>query len=190
MILLPLLLLWVGCGKPAETPKTVSQLRDVAVAARDEAKSAQGPEAAELAAKKAEAAAAAELAQQADLELARAVQIWPNNPVAVYLTGERLAADGLYEKAADCLERACRDTKQQRLAERIARRAREVRDRGESAEPLLTDFGFLCDVAVGYVADAAKESEAARRLDESIATATQFGKRLLLHVPGIGGEKP
>jgi len=50
MILLPLLLLWVGCGKPAEPPKTVAQLRDVAVAARDEAKSAQEPQAADLAA--------------------------------------------------------------------------------------------------------------------------------------------
>ena len=61
--------------------------------------------------------------RKADLELVRAMRLWPNNPVSVFLTGERLAATGEYEKAAESLARASRDTSQEWLANRIAQRA-------------------------------------------------------------------
>ena len=32
--------------------------------------------------------------KRADVEIVRAMKVWPNNPVSVFLTGERLAADG------------------------------------------------------------------------------------------------
>lgn len=76
--------------------------------------------------------------RQADLELVRAIKIWPNNPLSVYLTGERLAASGEYERAADSLEEMAHGTSQEWLAKRVAQRARELRDRRGEAEPLLT----------------------------------------------------
>lgn len=122
--------------------------------------------------------------READLQIVRAMQAWPDNPVAIYLTGERLAATGEYEKAADSLEHACRGTKHEWLAKRIAERARDLRDRKEKAEPLLTEFGFVREVAVQYVWEAANESEAAARVRKGIATAREFGEKMLASLPG------
>ncbi|MCL2641322.1 MAG: hypothetical protein FWD53_10785, partial [Phycisphaerales bacterium] len=62
-----------------------------------------------------------------ELELTRAMNAWPDNPITVYLTGERLAADGQWEKAADSLETALAGTKDKWLAAAIAERARVIR---------------------------------------------------------------
>ena len=127
--------------------------------------------------------------RRADLELVRAMRVWPNNSVSVFLTGERLAAEGQYEKAADSLEQAARGTQHQWLAERITQRARQLRDDEGEAEPLLTDKRFMCEVALHYIGEAAKQSEAAESLQQSVAAAKQFGNNMLEHLPGVGTGK-
>jgi Flp pilus assembly protein TadD len=66
--------------------------------------------------------------EAADREIVRSMQIAPNNPVSIFLTGERLAANGEYEKAADSMEDLVRDPDQKWLAKRVSARARELRD--------------------------------------------------------------
>jgi len=120
--------------------------------------------------------------RKADLEVVRAMQVWPDNPLAVFLTGEKLAADGQYEQAAESLEKAATGTQYEWLAKKLSARAREVRDRKGDAKPLFTDIGFLCDVMVYCVAETAEE-KAPRQLKGVVAAARSLGKRFLDALP-------
>ena len=122
--------------------------------------------------------------RRADLELVRAIQVWPNNPASVFLTGERLAADGQREPAATSLERAAADTRYAWAAERIARRARQLRDQQGEAEPLLTDTAFLGQLVAQYLLEAAEQSAAAQQLQRAVAAARDFGAMVIERLPG------
>ena len=122
--------------------------------------------------------------KRADVEIVRAMKVWPNNPVSVFLTGERLAADGKYEEAADSLEKAAAGSDLDWLASKIADRARQLRDQRGETEPLLHDPAFLRDVLLRYLFETAKDSEPAQRLRGWIDSAQHFGKRLLDKLPG------
>lgn len=117
---------------------------------------------------------------KADAELAKAVAIWPDNPVSVYLTGERLAADGKYEAAAKSMERAAHGTQHEWLAARIAQRARQVRDSKGKADSLLLDRTFARDVALHYITEAASESagQASQELQDYVDTVRNLGQRM------------
>jgi len=124
----------------------------------------------------------------ADREIMEAVKADPQGPLAAFLTGERLAANGEYEKAAESLESAARAKGgDEWLARRVTERAREIRDKKGGAEPLFCDTGFLCQVALHYVGEAAKRSEPARKLQRSLDSAKGFGAQFRRHLPG--GEK-
>jgi hypothetical protein len=119
---------------------------------------------------------------KADHELVHLMQVWPDNPLAVFLTGEKLAADGQYEQAADSLEKAAAGTQGEWLAKKLAARAREVRDHKGDAKPLFTDTRFLCDVLVFCVAEKAKE-KAPQRLKGFVASAQRLGQNLIDSLP-------
>jgi len=61
---------------------------------------------------------------RADRELARATRAWPNNPMTVFLTGEKLTAAGDYERAATSLEAWAEKVGDERIAARVAEHAR------------------------------------------------------------------
>jgi hypothetical protein len=124
--------------------------------------------------------------RRADVEIVRAMKTWPNNPVSVFLTGERLAADGKYEEAAESLEKAAAGTDLDWLARKIADRARQLRDRKGETEPLLHDPAFLRDVLLRTLFEAAKDSQPAQRLRGWLDSAQGFGRRLLDKLPGRG----
>ena len=121
--------------------------------------------------------------READIQLARSMQVWPDNPLCVFLIGERLAADGQYEKAAESLESRAAGTSEEWLARRLAARARQVRDNKAEAKPLFSDTGFLCDVMVHCVGEKA-EQKAPKQLKGAIATARSLAQRILDHIGG------
>jgi hypothetical protein len=129
-----------------------------------------------------------------DLELGRALKASPNNPVAVYLTGERLAADGQWEKSADSLEAAGRALgEDQWLARRMAERARQVRDRSGADQPLFLDRAFLVRLSAEAAGRAAARSEAAAKLKRWLENAGVLGRMLEDHEEAeaeAGGEMP
>ncbi len=124
----------------------------------------------------------------ADREIVRAMQIWPNNPVSVFLTGEQLAASGEYEAAAKSLEQAAQGEKHEWLAKKIADRARQLRDEKAEGQTLLHDRAFMTEVVLNYVWIAAKESEPAARVKETLDSARAFGSRMIDNLPGVGAE--
>lgn len=130
-------------------------------------------------------------ADQADCATMGSLQALPNNPVAVFLTGERLAASGEPEQAADSLEAAARGTRAEWLAERIARRARELRDDPHASGTLVHDGAFLRDVVLFALSEAAQKSDVARVWHESLAAARSLAQRILDRIPGVGtGDEP
>ena len=120
--------------------------------------------------------------KKADLEIVRAMQAWPDNPISVFLTGERFAADGQYEEAADSLAKATKGTKHEWLSKKLASRAREVRDKKGAAEPLFFDTGFMCNVMIFYVSESA-EAKAPQQLKGVIPAARWLGNKLDVGAP-------
>ena len=115
---------------------------------------------------------------RADAELARAFQAWPDNPVAVFLTGERLAASGEWVKAADSLEAQAAGTDDEEIARLLAQRARDLRDGKGNTKALLVDDGFLLKIAVHSLMRTAKSSAAAEKLEQLVDEAAAFAKGL------------
>jgi hypothetical protein len=122
--------------------------------------------------------------EEADRAIVRAMRAWPNNPVSVFLTGEQQAASGEYEKAAQSLEQAAKGTKNEWLAEKIARRARDLRDNPGKGETLLHDHAFIAELLLDYLAIAAKESETARVLQQYVVSARELSQKVLAQFPG------
>lgn len=81
--------------------------------------------------------------KRADEQIAECVKLAPNHPIVVYLTGERLAANGEWEKAAESMEAKALSSDEQWIAEKLARRARELRDGKGSKQSLYLDPGFF-----------------------------------------------
>lgn len=120
---------------------------------------------------------------RADAELARALQLWPENPLAVYVTGERLAADGELERSAETLEQAARGTHYERVAKALAERAKEVRDSRGDEEQLFTDGKVVRELFFAVVCDTASSSKPMVRLREWVNLGEGLGVRLLAYLP-------
>jgi thioredoxin-like negative regulator of GroEL len=114
---------------------------------------------------------------QADEEIARGFQTWPNNPLTVFLTGERLAANGEWEKAADSLESQVAGTSDEWIAHQLARRARDLREGKGGSQALALDSGFLLELAIHAATRSAKNSDAARKFEQFTTEAKAFAER-------------
>ena len=119
---------------------------------------------------------------EADKSVVRAMQAWPDNPLSVFLTGDKLAANGQYEEAADSLEKECKDTKNEWLAKKLAARAREVRDKKGRVQPLFTDKVFLAEVLLTCLGKSAGE-EASAWTGKLASSAQRLGQTLLDKLP-------
>ncbi|MBK8475552.1 MAG: hypothetical protein IPL39_04375 [Opitutaceae bacterium] len=102
--------------------------------------------------------------KQVDRELALAVRAWPNNPLVVFLTGERLLADGRTEQALETLTRATAGTEGAWLAPLIEQRVRTVRDSSGAPPPLAFDSAFTVKCTLRLLIHEAKQSGAGRKL--------------------------
>jgi hypothetical protein len=125
---------------------------------------------------------------EADRWFMRAGQACPNSPLMVYLTGERIVADGEWEKAADSLEAHAKTEEGKWVAGLIAQRARQIRDQKGDAPPLIMDPGFLCDLSWGYLNCCAAKAEPAKKLKESLEAGKAMAKELISKLPGTSGE--
>lgn len=123
--------------------------------------------------------------ERADAQISQSLVLWPNNPVAVYLTGERLAADGRAEAAAESLEKATAGTDQEELSRKLAQRARDLRDGKAEGKALFADPAFVTEVALHLLAQAAKRSPEAKKAIEWVESARAFGGKVLGAIPGL-----
>ena len=114
---------------------------------------------------------------RSDAEIARATQIWPENPLMVVLPGERLAAEGQYERAAALLEAAASATKAEWLAKKLSARAKELREKKGAAPPLFADSDFLCDVLSSCIA-ANASAPAPKQLSRLVAGARWLAQKI------------
>jgi len=117
----------------------------------------------------------------ADENISRSLRVWPNNEVAVFLTGERLAADGKSAEAAESLEKLAAGTKGEALAAKIAARARAIRD-GENGT-LIADRQLLRELLIHYALTREGRSTVARSLRRALDAAKAFAARLKEYMP-------
>jgi tetratricopeptide (TPR) repeat protein len=127
--------------------------------------------------------------EEADRHTVLALRASPNNPVAVFITGEQLAATGDYEQAAQSLETAAAGTESQWLAERVAARARELRDHPGQGQTLLHDDDFVRQLMLHYLSEAAKRSKPAEYLERSVNAARSLASRVTDRLPGAKAEQ-
>jgi hypothetical protein len=128
--------------------------------------------------------------QRLDAEIAQCVRIWPENPMLVYLTGEKLAENGEWEKAAESLEASVAGTKNEWLAKRLAERARELRDGKGNTKAFVMDASFLVPFVVQSLAIQAEDSAMGKKLTQYLEEAKSFGQGLSRQLFGKESDKP
>jgi hypothetical protein len=124
---------------------------------------------------------------KADESVGRAIRCCPDNPIAIYLTGEVQTSTGEFARAADSLERAAAGTKHEWLAVEIARRARALRDDPQRCEPLFFDFRFALQAIRAALADASLRSVAAARLHAFLDASAAFADGVWKELPDREG---
>jgi hypothetical protein len=129
-----------------------------------------------------------------DAEIAQCIRAWPENPLLGFLTGEKLAANGEWEKAAESLEARAAGSGDEWLAGRLAQRARELRDGKGSTKGFVMDAWFLVQFAAHCAVTEGTNSAAAKKLAAAVAEAGVFGRNLFRasstdRLP-VGGPQP
>jgi hypothetical protein len=125
--------------------------------------------------------------EKMDAEVTQSLRAWPDNPLVVFLTSEKLAANGEWEKAANSLEALAAGIKDEGMVKLLAQRARDLRDGKGGTQALALDARFLVQVAAHCAYTAAKDSAAGRRLGEAFDEAVAFGRNLRSSLPLFGG---
>lgn len=100
--------------------------------------------------------------RQMDRELGEAVRIWPDNPLVVFLAGERLLADGRREEALETFGRVTAGTEAAWLAPLIEERVRAVRDSTGEVPPLVLDNSFILKAALLSLRQEARGADTGR----------------------------
>jgi tetratricopeptide (TPR) repeat protein len=118
--------------------------------------------------------------ERMDRELAQAVRIWPNNPLVVFLSGERLLADGRKEQALETFARAAAGSEAAWLAPLVEKRIRQVRDSTGDAPPLLLDHEFIAKCVLHSLIEQAQRSEPGRKFAHFLATAQLWPANAIL----------
>jgi hypothetical protein len=113
--------------------------------------------------------------QKLDELVADCIKIAPNHPMVVYLTGEQLAANGDWEKAAVSMEAQARNADEKWVADKLSQRARELRD-GQGNQSRFVDSKLFLDMSIFLLQRHAKHSEAARKLATLWEQAGAVGK--------------
>ncbi|HEY1048166.1 MAG TPA: hypothetical protein VGE39_00370 [Prosthecobacter sp.] len=126
----------------------------------------------------------------ADRCLASANRVWPDNPVAVYLTGERQIATNQYAAADESFAKALKGTGYEWLAETVAARVKRLRDSPASLEPVLFDFDLLAGLAWTFVKNESKKSPALKNLQDRMNATQSYLQELKKKLPDMGVKVP
>ena len=126
----------------------------------------------------------------ADRSLASANRAWPDNPVVVYLTGERQIASNDYAAADESFAKALRGTDYEWLAERISARVKRLRDNPASLEPVLFDYHLMADLTWSFIKNKSKESATLKALQGRIDAAQSFIQQLKIKIPDVEVQMP
>jgi len=113
-----------------------------------------------------------------DAEIAESIRAWPNNPLSVYLTGERLAANGEWEEAAESFEAQVAGTKDAWLAERLASRARALRDGKGTAKGFVLDAPLVIQFGMHMLIEKMAESPAREKFETALSQVRKAGEQL------------
>jgi thioredoxin-like negative regulator of GroEL len=124
-----------------------------------------------------------------DSEIAQSIRAWPENPMLVFLTGEKLASNGEWEKAAESLEASAAGTKDEWVAKHFAERARELREGRRNTKTFAMDARFLIPFAAQCLATQATDSTAGKKLVEAVEEAKSFGHSLRQRLFRLGGNE-
>ena len=134
--------------------------------------------------------------EKADLELARAIKVMPDpwfagmqKAMAEVVESERRAAADA--GGARNLSQLAAGADGQWYAERLSRRAEEVRNQKDKAGPFF-DPALKRELVMHLVAKAAKDCPAAKKLQGWLGASGALGRRMLEVLPGGGqsGEEP
>ena len=112
--------------------------------------------------------------KQVDRSLGEAVRIWPNNPLVVYLSGERLLADGRKEQALETFAQAATGTDAAWLGPLLEKRVRAVRDSRGDVPPLFHDTGFLVDSTLRLLLQEIRTKATGRKLARFLDATRQL----------------
>jgi hypothetical protein len=126
---------------------------------------------------------------QAEVEIEKARLAWPDSPLVDLLAGEKLAANGQWQRAVDLLETQARSTKNEWLAQCMTHRARELRESQGKAPALFSDPKFILDLVAHLAGDKAHESPAGNKFQQFLNGAKAFGDRVAEKLPGMGGKQ-
>lgn len=121
----------------------------------------------------------------ADRCLAAASLAWPDNPLIVYLTGERQIAAHEYAAAEKSFAKASQGSDFEWLAEKVQARAKRLRDNPASLEPVVFDFNFLAEIASKGIEDQTQKSESVKKLKEQMETAKSYMRDLKEKLPDL-----
>ena len=112
--------------------------------------------------------------KQVDRSLGEAVRIWPNNPLVVYLSGERLLADGRKEQALETFAQAATGTDAAWLAPLLEKRVRAVRDSRGDVPPLFLDNGFIVESTLRLLFQEIRRKATGQRLARFLDAAQRL----------------
>ena len=126
----------------------------------------------------------------ADRCLASASRAWPDNPVVIYLTGERQIAGKNYAAADESFAKALKGTDYEWLAERIAARVKRLRDNPASLEPFLLDYRLMADLSWSFIKNKSEKSDALKKLQEQVDATQSFLQELKKKIPDINLKMP
>ncbi len=128
--------------------------------------------------------------KQMDRELALTVRIWPDNPLVVFLSGERLLADGRKEEALESFARVSAGTEGAWLAPLLEKRVREVRDSRGEVPPLLLDNELFVRCALHSLIAEAGKAERGRSLVRLLTVVRLLPGTLAGDLEPVAGGAP
>ncbi|WP_395742387.1 hypothetical protein [Prosthecobacter sp.] len=126
----------------------------------------------------------------ADRCLASASRAWPDNPVVIYLTGEREIAGKDYAAADESFAKALKGTDYEWLAEKIAARVKRLRDNPASLEPFLLDHRMMADLAWSFIKNQSEKSDALKKLQKQVDATQSFLQELKKKIPDVELKMP
>ncbi|WP_395750706.1 hypothetical protein [Prosthecobacter sp.] len=126
----------------------------------------------------------------ADRSLVAANRAWPDNPLTIYLTGERQIATHEYAAAEESFAKAMKGSGYEWLAEKVQERAKRLRDNPASLEPVVFDFKFITEVVSKGLENEAEKSESLRKLKAQMETAKTFVRDLKQKLPDVEMKMP
>jgi hypothetical protein len=126
--------------------------------------------------------------RQADRQLARALEEWPDCALAPFIIADQLNANGDWAKAADLLEAKAGAVPEGWLSKRLAERARALREGKGSIPPLFADKNVVLETVWHSLGDSAQDSVAMKKLEQILTVAKAFSERVLGKLPGLGAE--